>query len=233
MRLTLVSFPILVFAANLFGLCQVPQPRRVCAEYFNSNAVVIARLDHIRHVVPKNEQDYYLYRLVTTKILRGKVASVFTIWEENSSGRASFDWKRGASYLLFVDPRQDSKDFVIDGCGNSVPMPAVKTLDQIAALKGKKDTLIQAGVGGEADAWSGPPVTIVAQRADGKRFKAITNAEGRVQFRVPAGNYRVFPLPEKDFGVEMFSYDDPRHVVGVDGSCVQVQFEYKGKTPLK
>jgi hypothetical protein len=225
----ILLIPILV--ANVEGACP-PGPRLVCGEYFNSAAGVIARLDSIKHVQPPNEMDYFLYRLTTTKSLRGHIPTDFTIWEENSSGRAPFSWSRGTSYLLFLDRLQGSKFYDLDGCGNSAPMSsASKTLNEIAALQNQKDALIDASVGGDSDFWQGGPVVIVAERTDGKRITAKTKRNGHARFHVPPGVYRVFPLPKKDFELALFSYDDPRHVTAVDGSCAQVVFERKPDGP--
>ena len=46
--------------------------------------------------------DYHLYTMQTERVLRGKINPRFRIYEENSSGRAAFQWKEGETYLLFL-----------------------------------------------------------------------------------------------------------------------------------
>jgi len=179
----------------------------------------------IQHFQPKDTQDYYLYHLKVKKRLHGKLAESFTVFEENSSGRATFDWKRGQSYLLFVDPMTGNKLYAIDGCGHSnLVDKAESTLREIDALKTLRGGLIEAAL---YDVKQMSGVTILAIRSDGKHYQASTLADGRVQIRVPPGTYRILPVPAKGFSTDIFSYDDPKNVKIVDGSCAQVLFTQK------
>jgi len=82
-----VSLSILASSAN--AVCPATS-RMICAEYFQSDAVVQANLLSARHVVPKDEMDGYVYTLQPVKTIRGKIPATFEVYEENSSGRAAF-----------------------------------------------------------------------------------------------------------------------------------------------
>jgi len=62
-----------ILAPDAWALCQVPQPRLVCAEYANSQAVVIAKLLSIRELVRDGETDGYFYTLTVRSRLRGHI----------------------------------------------------------------------------------------------------------------------------------------------------------------
>src|SRR5437899_2899842 len=86
-----------------WGWCST-LPRLICAEYSQSKVVIIAKLTRKQHFQPQGKQDYYVYSLETSRTLRGDVGEQFRVWEENSSGRASFTWSVGKVYLLFLNP---------------------------------------------------------------------------------------------------------------------------------
>ena len=68
MRLAIPLFALfltLVSAAN--AACPATS-RMICAEYFQSDAVVQAKLLNTRHVVFKDEMDGYVYTLETGKL---------------------------------------------------------------------------------------------------------------------------------------------------------------------
>jgi hypothetical protein len=87
------------------AVCSQPQPRSVCAEYSASKLVVEATLLRIDNVLYKNDPEsvtgsYYTLRI--DRVFRGTAGQTVRIYEENASGRASFDWKVGRKYVLFL-----------------------------------------------------------------------------------------------------------------------------------
>src|SRR5262249_45044028 len=107
------------------GMCQVPQPRLVCAEYFASKVVVEATLTRIKTIREESDPEGAIaheYRLETKQKFRGHIGPVFKVYESNDSGRAGFDWKTGQEYLLFLFYTRSDKAWVLDGCGNSGPL---------------------------------------------------------------------------------------------------------------
>ncbi|HUY81595.1 MAG TPA: carboxypeptidase-like regulatory domain-containing protein [Acidobacteriaceae bacterium] len=199
----------------------------VCAEYFQSQAVVVAKLVDIKSV-PKQWPDYFIYKLVTVRRIRGNASPTFELFEGNDSGRAPFDWKVGEQYLLFLDePSQYTRNLPsIDGCGNSSPLAeAAKTLKKIRAISEFGDRGLISGMVG-TDSWT-TGVSNVAIRITGnhRTFLAETNAKGRYTKVVPVGVYRVTATKGRmNIPAEPFSYESPSHVVIHPGGCAQVQF---------
>lgn len=107
--LCLAPLLLILSSAATFGVCNLPQPRLVCAEYSQSDAVVITRLVKSQHVEPKNDQDYQLYTFQVETVLRGSIPKQFVLWDENSSARLTFDVLRGRKYLLFVNRWPDKE----------------------------------------------------------------------------------------------------------------------------
>jgi hypothetical protein len=78
--------------------CRVPQPRLVCAEYFDSQLVVEATLIQTRELHAKEDPETvlaYVYTLRVNQTLRGKLDRTINVYEGNDSGRATFDWVPG------------------------------------------------------------------------------------------------------------------------------------------
>ena len=95
----------LLLAGPTKGLCNVPNPRLVCAEYFASKVVVEATLVKVRSVRAKDDPEgvlAYIYTLKSNRLIRGQINEVFQVYEGNDSGRATFDWIAGRKYLLFL-----------------------------------------------------------------------------------------------------------------------------------
>ena len=209
--------------------CSVPQPRLVCAEYANSTAIVVGTLRATRHLAFDSiDADGHLYNLEVKTLIRGDIGSTFQIWEENSSGRASFDWKVGTDYLLFLlrYSRRPTSGWVIDGYGNSGPMSESGTvLESIkVAQANTSDGLVYGRV--SADSLdTGVPDVIVRVLGKNQAFSAHTDQSGRFLLRLPAGKYALGALRNGwSFGLEPLSYEDPRNLSVVPGYCAQIQF---------
>jgi hypothetical protein len=214
----------LSLVTSALAVCSAPQPRLVCAEYFSSQVVIQAKLVRSKYVAPSNDVDGHLHQMQTEKVLRGGIGTSFQIWEENSSGRATFPWRTGRSYLLFLLSK-GNRGWVLDGCGNSGPLEK-KQLEvrEIEALQKRHGGMIQVVVGGDWIAWSPamPGVEVNAQGAQGN-FSATTDDKGIAEIHAPAGQYSVTVenLPVEPYD---FNYDDPRKVVIQNGGCAQIQF---------
>jgi hypothetical protein len=219
---------LLTLLANQAGaLCNLPRPRVVCAEYFQSKAVVVARLAGVSLV-----KDSYgdlvgtYYSMTVEQSLRGRVSRLFRIYEGNDSGRATFDWKTGNSYLLFLREENPNGSWVIDGCGNSGPSELAKTaLQRIEAIDpAANQALIQGVVWDFAS--PGPVAGVkIEARGPGGTNAAETTDDGRFEIRVVPGKYKVWAVsPGKTFVAEDISYEHPDNVVLESGSCAQIQF---------
>jgi hypothetical protein len=209
---------------SVYAVCSEPQPRLVCAEYFRSQAVVEAKLVRSRYVAPSNDMDGHIYEMKTEKVLSGNPGISFDIWEENSSGRAGFEWKPGRSYLLFLISKED-RGWGLDGCGNSGPLEhAATALKQIREISGRREGIIEVAVGGDWLAWS-PPMTNVKVSASSAQnaYSAVTNRKGVAEIHAPAGQYTV-TVPNHRVQPFDFTYDDPNKVTIENGGCAQVQF---------
>jgi len=213
------------FAPVARSVCQVPQPRLVCAEFANSPAVIIAKVSGIRRVVDKDDFiEGYFYTLTTNTRLRGRIDDTFQVWEENSSGRASFGWTVGTSYLLFLT-YYDGRSWTIDGCGNSGPLD--RSADTLAAIKSAQSTKT-ARVEGMAStgSWTtGVPAVTINATGNGKMFTAQTDQRGQFQLRLLPGHYELKAVrPAWSFDRNPFSYENPNDLNLSAGGCAQVQF---------
>ena len=207
------------------GLCNVPQPRLVRAEYSQSDAVVIARLVKTRHIEPKRDPDYYLYTFEVEKTFRGSIPNKFVVWDENSSGRLTFDVLRGHEYLLFVNrwPEKEKDWWTADGCGNSGEVSKrPKTLKRIERLS----TVRGGRIIGEVNSDNAANARVaVLNKNNGKQFKTQTDANGRFVVDVPAGEYSVQVIAAgKHFVTHWLSYEDAELVKLEDGGCAQIEF---------
>jgi hypothetical protein len=230
--------PIMLFAAFVLlmppsaaAFCDAPQPRLVCAEYFSSPLIVQATLIRTSHEAETPDQlDAYIYSLRVNRVLRGKAPQTIRVYEENSSGRATFNWVPRTDYLLFLFSLPDKKGmWALDGCGNSGPLSkAAVALVDIAKVNAGPNGggMIQGVVNGPHFATTQPSsgMHVKAKGASGL-FSAVTNQLGEFRINVPAGRYVVrVNEPGLSFRPFEFSYEDPDAVQIQPGGCAQVQF---------
>jgi len=217
---------LLLFAASeaALGVCNLPQPRLVRAEYSQSDAVVVAHLVKSQHIDPKDDQDYHLYTFQVEKMLRGSIPNQFVLWDENSSGRLTFDVLQGRKYLLFVEHWAEKGWWTADGCGNSGEISkAAKTLKEIQRIPSLHDALITGQVGLSAPVAHAKVVAI--RKGDGKQFETQTRDDGVFNLNVPAGEYSVkVSFGGKRFASDFLSYENAESVKLESGGCVQIQF---------
>ena len=225
----LIGTVSLLLAGSAMGVCNVPSPRLVCAEYFASKVVVEATLVKVRSVSPKENPEYalaHVYTLRVNRLIRGHVTEVFQVYEGNDSGRADFDWKTGRKYLLFLFYSAAEKSWALDGCGNSGPFDHAKSvLEQIDAIqKQNGDGIIHGVVSDQTYAAPFPDVHVEARGTQGL-YKATTNSKGEFEIKVPPGRYTVRAAKTgRSFYTAEFSYENPEHLEIEPGGCVQVQF---------
>ena len=231
MRIDIAFLLLALLVSQAAAVCNVPRPRLVCAEYFQSRAVVIARLDGVTPV--KDDYDAVTgtyYSMTVEQSLRGQVARTFRIYRANDPGGAKLDWKTGGSYVLFLRQQTGNGSWTIDGCGNSGPSDSKQSaLDQIDMLDPTSNRAkIQGAVGGISFAFPLAGVQIEASGPGGV-ITAETNAVGKFEMRVAPGKYQVRALsPGKTFVADEFTYEDPDSVLLENGGCAQVQFVESG-----
>jgi hypothetical protein len=227
MRTPTGIFLLALISIHSGAVCHAPLPRLVCAEYFHSKAIVIARLAGITRV-----RDSYgditgtYYSMTVERTLHGEVPRLFRIYEANDSGRADFIWDVDESYLLFLLEQSPSQGWLIDGCGNSGPSELRgKAIQQVEAISSTSTgATIQGAVGGRSSSHPIAGVQIEATGPDGAKT-AQTNRDGRFAMHVSPGKYQVRALsPEKTFIADDLSYEDPGNLVLQNGGCAQVQF---------
>jgi hypothetical protein len=223
MRLAVIICSTAVLSINLAAVCNQPQPRLVCAEFFDSQVVVEATLVRSNYIAPANDMDGHIYDMQTEKMLRGKISPLFQIWEENSSGRATFGWKPGRSYLLFLHSKMGD-GWVLDGCGNSGSLShATAALKEIDAIRGARGGMIQVAVGGDFTTYSIEGAVVRASSSQGS-YSSTTNKRGVAEIHVPSGEYRVVVSSKEEVRPFDLSYADPQKIVIEDGGCAQIQF---------
>jgi hypothetical protein len=225
--LQLVAVALLI-AGPATAVCSVPQPRLVCAEYFASQVVVEATLIRTKIVRDKDDPEGVLgrvYGLRADRILRGNLAAGFRVYEGNDSGRASFGWKTGQKYLLFLVYSVHDKSWVLDGCGNSGPLNQSKAvLAQIDAIHAHHDGGVVYGVVSEQALSVPVPGVRVEVRGGKQRYTATTNAQGEFQVEVPVGRYSVRAMRTGlSFDTADLSYENPHGIRIEPGGCAQVQ----------
>ena len=225
-RISIGVLLLLLATQSAPAACKLPQPRHVCQEYFSEAAVVVAKLMRVRHVeaIRPGRPDGSYYYMEAVERLRGHILNRFQIYEENSSGHATFEWKRGEAYLLFISYSNDDHGWELDGCGNSGPMSsAKKVLDEIARMKtGKIRETIEGFIASEDPL---PDTVTVKLEGEGRsRTVPLENREFKV--RVEPGTYTVTPAHAGwTFKKDDFSYDDPEKVRIQPGQCAQIQFQ--------
>jgi hypothetical protein len=227
-NLLLGGFVVLLLATPVLGVCNVPSPRLVCAEYFASKVVVEATLVSVREIHGSDDpQDVRarVYTLRTNLLFRGHVAEMFRVYEGNDSGRATFDWKVGQNYLLFLFYSVADKSWALDGCGNSGELDRKKSvLEQIDAIRSHTDGGVIHGVVSErriSDPLVG--VRVEARGAEGL-YQATTNAKGEFEIKVPAGKYTLRAVKAGfAFQGADLSYENPHGLQIEPGGCARVQ----------
>ena len=236
MKYSFISYiGALLFAPPTLGMCNVPQPRLVCAEYFASTVVVEATVTKVGAIHVKEDPDgiaAFKYSLRVNHVVRGQIDPDFQIYEGNDSGRATFDWKAGREYLLFLFYSASDKAWELDGCGNSGPTSSAKgVLQEIAAIKASHGGGVIHGVISQ-QALSVPvsAVRVEARGAHG-HYSATTNSHGEFEIKVPAGRYAVRAIKTGfSFANADISYENPNKVKIESGGCAQVQLVSVGET---
>ena len=227
MRTCIATLLFTLVACHADARCNVPRPRLICAEYFQSKAVVIAKLTGVTPV--KDDYDDLIgtyYSMTVEQLLRGQVARTFRIYQINEPGGAKVDWKTGGSFVVFLRQQTPNGSWVIDGCGNSGPSNSKQSaLDQIDMLDpGSNRAKIQGAVGGISFAFPLSGVQVEASGPGGV-ITTETNAIGKFEMRVAPGKYQVRALsPGRTFVADEFSYENPDDLVLENSGCAQVQF---------
>jgi hypothetical protein len=227
-HLLLVGIAALLLAAPAKGLCNVPSPRLVCAEYFASKVVVEATLVKVRSVRAKDDPEgvlAYIYTLKANRLIRGQITEVFQVYEGNDSGRATFHWIAGRRYLLFLFYSAAERSWALDGCGNSGAFDGAKpVLEQIDLIQTHNGAgIIHGVVSDQALATPFPGVRVMTSGGDGF-YKTTTNSEGEFEIKVPPGRYTVRAIKTgRSFHAADFSYENPQNLHIESGGCVQIQ----------
>lgn len=216
-----------VSTAPVWAVCQVPQPRLVCAEASHSAAVIEARLDSKQ--IDGHNSDLFVYRLRLLKLLRGESPGTIVVHEYNDSGRAPFEWNVGEEYLLFLEWYPQEHAWMLDGCGNSNTLAHAKPA--LEALTKMEDSLRKPLIDGmvSTTSWTtGVPGVSIRLSGTGGVFHARTDAAGHFQLRVPAGHYVATATKHgATFAANPFSYEDPTNLDLSDKTCAQVEFSTK------
>ncbi len=211
---------------HLWALCEVPKPRLVCAEATHSRTVVIARLTRKKVLTSNEDADLNVYTLHSVKVLRGMVPQKLIVHEANDSGRASFDWQTGQSYLLFLIRPPNEGAWVIDGCGNSGPiLQSSRVIAELTDESRLREKPLIAGTVMD-DSWvTGLAQVSIEAVGQAGSFHAETDREGHFEMHVPPGRYAVTAKTGNVVAsANPFSYENPDHLELKLGTCAQVSF---------
>jgi hypothetical protein len=208
--------------------CRLSQPRLVCAEYFASELVLKATLLQTSAIPDKDDPESnaaYIYTLRVDQLFRGKTPDRIRIYEENDSGRATFEWMPGTQYLLFLVRRSDANGWTLDGCGNSGPVAKKgAALSEIDAIKAAHDGGVIHGVVRVRTSLDFLPRIHVVAQGPRERYAATTDESGQFQIKVPAGRYSVRVVEDgRYFGTYDVSYEDADGIEIEPGGCAQIQ----------
>jgi hypothetical protein len=219
---------LLVFSmARAIAGCNNPRPRLICAEYFQSKAVVIASLNGVTPVKDDfGDLTGTYYSMTVERTLRGQVNKTFRVYQANDTGDPKLNWKAGGSFVLFLREQAGNGSWKIDACGNSGPADSKQSaLDQIDMLDPKSNRArIQGAVGGVSFVFPLEGVQIEARGAGGL-VTAETGPGGRFDIRVTPGKYQVQALSGgKTFVADRSTYENPDNLLLENGGCAQVQF---------
>jgi hypothetical protein len=229
---------VLLLAVSIFSLdqaalayCNAPQPRLVCAEYSASEVVLEATLIRIEPVLDNNDPDAingYFYTLTAGRMLRGSMAPNFRVYEGNDSGRATFSWKIGTTYVLFLFKSYEkgaANAWSLDGCGNSGPVSkSASVLRKIGRINPASSVGTISGVVSAFALSDGLPGVQLAVRSTSHTYKAVTDSHGRFQVDVPPGRYSIRALsPSVVLTPSDITYEDPNNLNIQPGGCAQVQ----------
>jgi hypothetical protein len=197
MRRTIAAFVALATlcatCGPAFAYCG-PWPRLIRAEYGTSRLVVVAKLEAKHAAKIERDVDSTIYTLSVTEMLRGYPVTTIKVREDNDSGSATFDWRIGESYLLFLHPVKNGM-WRLDGCGNSG-----RLRDSTAAMKIVRSMQNDDGGWIEGfisqmtdDARSLVPLAGVRVKIHGdeKDYEAVTDAKGIYRVHVAMGMYSV------------------------------------------
>lgn len=227
---TLLCLLVLQSAAE--AVCRLPQPRRVCQEYFAEPVVVVAKLVRSRHVAPIHPggPDGTYYSMESAGRVKGNILRRFQVYEENSSGQATFEWKRGETYLLFIHHSAEDRGWELDGCGNSGPMTnAKKTIDQISWIKNSPTAQL---IEGEIASEESLPASVVVKIVGEGKTRTVPVENRRFSVRLDPGEYVVTPVQTGwQFKSDEFSYNDPQRIKLAAGQCALVQFQASPEKP--
>lgn len=223
---------MLVLQPAAEAVCRLPQPRRVCQEYFAEPVIVVAKLVRSRHVdaIHPGGVDGTYYSMQSSGHVKGNILRRFQVYEENSSGRATFEWKRGETYLLFLRYSQEDHGWEFDGCGNSALMSNAKTtIDQISWIKNSPSAQV---IEGEIASEESLPSSVVVKVVGEGKTRTVAVENRRFRLRVEPGAYVVTPVqPGWNFQADEFSYDDPQKLKLAAGQCAQIRFQASPEKP--
>lgn len=219
------SLPVLATLAALSAVplaeavCPKPAPR-VCAEFFDADAVFIGRVLDARTEPPRgNTHEGWTYRVRVSRRWRGAGRSDAMVFTENSSGRLPLEV--GREYLLFASVTDGRLE--ITHCGNSGPVgDRADRIEELERLRGAKGAVIEGHVAARPD-WTGVPSIEFRVLGEGRTYTAVSGPDGWFRVPVPPGKYTVKAQTD-DVDPFDLSYDDPESLRLQRGECAELQF---------
>jgi hypothetical protein len=215
---------VLLLGISSSASCPGPRPRLLCAEYFQSDAVVTAKVLKIRRFTASDGDDYLFYTMQTGQVLRGEMPATFRIIDSPYPSGNSLSPEKGERYLLFLSYSKNDRAWELDGCGNSGLLEkSAETLKGVARLHaGGNGGMVQGNVQLDAGVTVGATVVVRGKRGT---FKATTDKEGNFEVHVPGGAYRARVIQEGKSFEPGWSYEDPKRFRVSNGGCAQLQFQ--------
>lgn len=213
----LVTALLLVLAAvRADAFCPRPTPK-LCAEYFESDAVFLATVN-AQTLVDDTETRRFSLRV--SKVFRGSVPSTTFVYSGNDSGGVR--WESGRQYIVFAKRRRDRLVTYDDCSPVSDPVNLTETVKDIDLLRLASDSYVEGAVLDQQDGDRGLAGISIVVRGDKGTSQVASGADGTFQWALPPGTYHV-AIDQRVVIQSSYNSVDLDHLVLQPGQCAQVR----------
>lgn len=181
--------------------CSCIRQQPPCASYKETGAVFVALVTAVDEPDKNPDAPPYAH-LTVERAFKGIGETKIKMWQGTGGGDCSFVFEKGERYLIYADYDAETRQFHTNTCTRSSRLAhASDDLDYLLGLPASdKGTRLSGSVvryDYEDGVTSPPPegvggAKVIAEGAGGRRFEAVTNAEGFYKMvDLPPGRYKV------------------------------------------